>query len=596
MVENVKKLHIGRIVHYYWQSMRENRWRMIALFAFYTVGIVLVEIILPLVARSIIDMLSTLTPATAEPAALWRLFAIFVFVIVGHESAFRIADYMIVAFEARVVRRLTHFVTDRIMVHSAAFFGDRHSGSLIAQAKRFVSNFTNLFEIVVFHLWWSALKVPAVIITLAFIAPTVAVLFGVWMCAYIAVVAFFVRRGMPYDLAEAEADSAVTGRFSDMIMNVLTVKMFAQRDAERRAFARVTQQQYDAQKRAWRFEITQVLVQGLLFALLNVTAMYLSIVLWFAGEMSVGTVVIIQLYIAKLFGSLWPLGRVIKRFVKGLADAQEMADIFDTAVEVDDSAHPEPCRMRKGRITFDAVDFTYGDGQAHVLRNFSLTIPAGQKIGLVGSSGAGKSTVVKLLLRFADVTAGAISIDDQDVRAVTQDDLRSRIAYIPQEPLLFHRSIRENIAYARPDATDEEIVAAAQMAHAHDFIVALSQGYDTLVGERGIKLSGGQRQRIAFARAILKDAPILVMDEATSALDSVSEAHIQAATEDLMVGKTTIVIAHRLSTLKKMDRIIVMEAGRIVEDGAHDALLAHGGRYATFWAQQSHSLTDEEQA
>ena len=587
MVENVKKLHIGRIVHYYWQSMRENRWRMIALFAFYTVGIVLVEIVLPLVARSIIDTLAALTPATADPAALWRLFAIFVLVIAGHESAFRIADYIIVAFEVRVVRRLTHFVTDRLMVHSVAFFGERHSGSLIAQAKRFVSNFTDLFETVVFHLWWSALKVPAVIITLAFIAPVVAVLFGVWMCLYIAAVAFFVRRGMSYDLAEAEADSAVTGRFSDIITNILTVKMFAQRDVERSAFARVTQRQYDAQKRAWRFEVTQILVQGLLFALLNVTAMYLSIVLWFAGEMSVGTVVIIQLYIAKLFGSLWSLGRVIKHFMKGFANAQEMVDVFEATVEVNDPSHPEFCRMHKGKITFDAVDFTYSDGQSHVLHNFSLTIPAGQKIGLVGSSGAGKSTVVKLLLRFADVTAGAISIDDQDVRAVTQDDLRSRIAYIPQEPLLFHRSIRENIAYARPDATDAEIVRVAQIAHAHDFIAALPQGYDTLVGERGIKLSGGQRQRIAIARAILKNAPILVMDEAKSALDSVSEAHIQVATEDLMAGKTTIVIAHRLSTLKKMDRIIVMEAGRIVEDGTHDVLLACDGRYATFWAQQS---------
>ena len=243
----------------------------------------------------------------------------------------------------------------------------------------------------------------------------------------------------------------------------------------------------------------------------------------------------------------------------------------------------------------DKVTFTHDEGQGDTLfHDFSLTVNPGEKIGLVGSSGSGKTTLTKLLLRFADIDSGEIAIDGQDIAEVTQASLREQIAYVPQEPLLFHRSVRENIAYGRPDATDTEIEKAAKKAGAYDFIVNLQDGFDTLVGERGVKLSGGQRQRIAIARAILKNAPILILDEATSALDSESEALIQKSLETLMKNRTSIVIAHRLSTIAKLDRIIVLENGRIVEDGTHDQLLAKKrGVYAKLWARQSGGFIED---
>jgi ATP-binding cassette subfamily B protein len=248
--------------------------------------------------------------------------------------------------------------------------------------------------------------------------------------------------------------------------------------------------------------------------------------------------------------------------------------------------------MQKGHIVFDNVTFAYSEGRT-IFENLNLDIREGEKIGIVGHSGAGKSTITKLVLRFSDVTGGSISIDGQDIRTVTQDDLHRAISYVPQEPLLFHRTIRENIAYGNPDISIEDVVEAAKRAHAHEFIETLPFGYDTYVGERGVKLSGGERQRVAIARAILKNAPILLLDEATSSLDSHSESLIQDAFDELMKGKTTIVIAHRLSTIQKMDRIIVLENGVIAESGTHHSLLENPKSiYSAMWNLQAGGFID----
>jgi ATP-binding cassette subfamily B protein len=271
---------------------------------------------------------------------------------------------------------------------------------------------------------------------------------------------------------------------------------------------------------------------------------------------------------------------------------EEVVDIFDLEYDITDPKNPEKLKVAEGKIVFENISFAYKGG-IPVFKDFSMSINPGERIGIVGHSGAGKSTITKLLLRFTDVTSGAILIDGQDIRNITQNDLRSTIAYVPQESILFHRTIRENIAYSRPDATDEEIEVVAAKAHSDEFIEKLPQGYETLVGERGVKLSGGERQRIAIARAMLKNAPILVLDEATSSLDSVSEGYIQDAFTELMKGKTTLVIAHRLSTIQKMDRIVVLDHGNIVEMGTHRELITKSGIYADLWNRQSGGFIQE---
>jgi ATP-binding cassette subfamily B protein len=313
--------------------------------------------------------------------------------------------------------------------------------------------------------------------------------------------------------------------------------------------------------------------------------MYTVIILWSKGVLDIGFVVLVQVYITQLDMAIWNMGNAIIGLQDSISDTKEMVEIFETPIDIKDPKNPEKCRIRNGNIIFDKVYFEYKDGK-DVFKNFNLEIKSGQKVGLVGHSGSGKTTITNLLLRFEDVQAGSIKIDDQDVRNITQDDLHRRISYVPQEPALFHRTLAENIKYGNPGATDYQMTEASKKAHAHEFIKEFKEGYETLVGERGIKLSGGQRQRVTIARVMLEDAPILILDEATSSLDSISENLIQKAFDEVMKDRTTIVIAHRLSTVQKMDRIIVLEKGKIVEDGGHEELLLKKGYYFKLWQAQ----------
>jgi ATP-binding cassette subfamily B protein len=290
---------------------------------------------------------------------------------------------------------------------------------------------------------------------------------------------------------------------------------------------------------------------------------------------------------------VWKLTQDFIPFSEALGECKQALSLIQTPHEIVDTPEATSLKVSTGSIAFNNVAFNYSEQKA-LFKNISVAIPGGQRVGLVGFSGSGKSTFVNLILRLFDVQGGSITIDDQDIRMVTQDSLRKNISYIPQEPLLFHRSVQENILYGRPDATYNEMIEAAQKAHAHDFILSLEKGYDTIVGERGIKLSGGQRQRIVIARAFLKNAPILILDEATSALDSETEKCVQASLEQLVENRTVIVVAHRLSTLLFMNRILIFDAGEIVEDGTHQELLGRGGRYARLWnAQISGFLPDD---
>jgi ATP-binding cassette, subfamily B, bacterial len=306
---------------------------------------------------------------------------------------------------------------------------------------------------------------------------------------------------------------------------------------------------------------------------------------WSEGFVSTGEFVLILALVSQITGTLLFIGRAFNNTARTLGEMAEGLDDLIIPYEIRDAEARSVLSVSEGVIVWQDVNFKFDNSQ--VFDSFNLSIASGERVGLVGPSGAGKSTFVSLLLRQYDLESGQICIDGQNIAEVTQDSLCEAIAVVPQEPMLFHRTIRENIAYGKPDATDEEIIAVAKKAQAHDFISALPLGYDTLVGERGVKLSGGQKQRVAIARAMLKDAPILVLDEATSALDSESEVAIQNALHELMAGKTVVAIAHRLSTLREMDRIIVLEEGKIVEDGNHNSLKDAGGTYQRLWEHQA---------
>ena len=343
-----------------------------------------------------------------------------------------------------------------------------------------------------------------------------------------------------------------------------------------------------------RYAMKTEIMSHSMTATINIVAVVSGVLAITTFNAPVGVLVLAIAYTQAITGRLWQFGRVIRNINKALGDAADMTEILQLETEIKDPMQPKDLKITNGSIKFDQVKFGYDDAKnGAILSNFSLDIPGGQRVGLVGHSGGGKTTITKLILRLLDIQGGSLSIDGIDIRDVAQTDLRSHIAYVPQEPLLFHRSIAENIAYGKPDSKKSEIERAAKLAHAHEFIKNLPSGYDTLVGERGVKLSGGQRQRVAIARAMLKNAPILVLDEATSALDSESEKLIQDALWKLMEGRTAIVIAHRLSTIQRMDRIVVLEDGEIVEQGSHKELLEKDGVYARLWAHQSGGFLED---
>jgi ATP-binding cassette subfamily B protein len=380
---------------------------------------------------------------------------------------------------------------------------------------------------------------------------------------------------------------------SDAVSNQSTVTLFAAAPYEYRIFGDAVERWRAVTMRSWNADAWILAIQGLFAIAIEIALLAGGVLLWQQGAITVGDFVLIQVYIIGLVDRIWNLGNSMRRVYNAFADAHEMIAIFETPLGIQDVPDAPALAVAAGKIELRDVAFGYGEGSP-TFSGLSLTIDAGERVALVGTSGAGKSTITKLLLRLHDVTGGSIEIDGQDIARVTQDSLRAAISFVPQEPILFHRSLRDNIRYGKPDATDEEVIEAAKKARCHEFITKLTEGYDTHVGERGIKLSGGERQRVAIARAILKDAPILILDEATSSLDSESEALIQEALDELMRRKTVIVIAHRLSTIMRMDRIVVIEGGKIVAQGTHQELLDHeGSLYHKLWSIQAGSFVSD---
>lgn len=415
--------------------------------------------------------------------------------------------------------------------------------------------------------------------------------FLVWVAAYAAAMRYFVPRMRKISAEQADARSLMTGRVVDSYTNIATVKLFSHSNREE-AYAKESMDLFlNTVLRQMRLSSGLEIVITVMNSILFFSVAAIGIGLWLNGQIMPGAVAVALGIILRIWGmSHWIMWEMAALF-ENIGTVQDGINSISLPRLVADKKGAQPIPAVKGNIKFDNVTFNYGSEKG-IIEELTLDIPEGQKVGLVGRSGAGKSTLVNIILRFYDVEKGAITIDGNDISNVTQDSLRENLAMVTQDTSLLHRSVRENLLYGRPDATEEMMIDAAKQAEAHDFILELTDpagrtGYDAHVGERGVKLSGGQRQRIAIARVLLKDAPILILDEATSALDSEVEAAIQSQLQHLMQGKTVIAIAHRLSTIAEMDRLIVMDQGKIIEDGSHDELLEKDGVYAQLWKRQS---------
>ncbi len=472
---------------------------------------------------------------------------------------------------------------------SSAYFESTLSGKIAHRAVMLPDQVLMLFDMMVFDFIPSTFFFLFVAGFFYVASPAFCAAAVVSIAIYFTVSLFVGRECTRRAALTNEARAAVTGRIVDVITNIRNVFFFANQKLEDRELERYTGEECDRRRASYRSVVRLRCVQYVMDVGMWIVFVGGALYAWVHRMIGAGDFVMITTLTSSLLQTAYNVGQRIPEFYDQLGSGRESLATLIVPSTVTDEANAPALHVTHGAIHFERVAFAYdATGQGvHVVKDFELTIPPGQRVGLVGPSGAGKTTLMGLLMRMHDVAEGSIRIDGQDIRKVTQESLRQSLALIPQDTSLFHRTLLENIRYGRPGATDEEVVQAARRAHADDFIVQLEHGYKTLVGERGMKLSGGQRQRIAIARAILRNAPILLLDEATSALDSHSEQIIQEAMREAMAGKTVIAIAHRLSTVMDMDRLIVLERGVIVADGSHEELLCRGGLYAELWRKQS---------
>ncbi len=492
----------------------------------------------------------------------------------------------------------------RLMLNqSMSFYQDEFAGRVAAKVMQTALAVRDVWFIVADILVYVLVYFGSMVAIVGVFNPLVMLPFLVWLIAYIFSLSYFVPRLSKLSQQQADARSLMTGRITDAYTNISTVKLFSHAGREA-AYVRSAMDEFLGTVHGQMRRVSQVeIVNHLLNMVLIITTGFLCLWLWSINELSIGGLAAATAMALRLNGvSHWVMWEMTSLYEQ-VGTVQDGMNTLSTHNNIRDAEDAKPLIVQRGEVKFDHVDFSYHQDQdatdrVNVLQNLNLTIHPGEKVGLVGRSGAGKSTIVNLLLRFYEVEKGAIYIDAQNINSVTQNSLRAQIGMVTQDTSLLHRSVRDNILYGRPDASEAEMLAAAKRAEAHEFIIQLidskgRKGYDAHVGERGVKLSGGQRQRIAIARVMLKDAPILLLDEATSALDSEVETVIQESLYRLMQGKTVVAIAHRLSTIAAMDRLVVVDQGKIVEQGTHAELLKLGGIYSSLWAHQSGDFLGE---
>ncbi len=540
---------------------------------------------IPLVFKHIIDSAEGVVKGVSTQGDVWFWamsypVAIGVMFVLWRTSGFTGMRWMTAA-NARSYETLFSYLGK----HSHTYFSDRFAGSLSSKVTHASEGSQSLYESFVWNYYPGVLALLLTLVYICLANLAAGGVFVVLLVVLIPVNIYLAKYRRPCVVEYATQATKARGRLVDTLTNISAVRQYALHDFEQKSFHEEVQHMRSLNLRQWHISEWGLLINNALIVIFEFALLMVIISLWTKGSLSTGSLIMLITLLVNVNGTLVFIGSSINGFIRRYAEVEEgLGDILQP-YEIADAPSAKTLTVQNGMVDWKDVEFEFGENK--VFDNFNLTITPGQRVGLVGHSGAGKTTFVSLLLRQHDVTGGAIEIDGQNIAGVTQDSLRQAVAVVPQEPMLFHRTIKENIIYGNPAATDEDIIAVAKKAQAHEFIRALPEGYNTMVGERGIKLSGGQKQRIAIARAMLKDAPILVLDEATSALDSESEVAIQTALHQLMEGKTVVAIAHRLSTLREMDRIIVMENGKIIEDGSHDTLKDAGGVYQRLWEHQA---------
>ncbi len=596
MAQQNKKSTARRTLHYYWAATSKHLGLFIGLMLSSIGFIVLLSYGNPLLMSMIVDRVS------AEPVAPDQVFGVFGPYIIAliainliGQACSKVQDYTSFKLEIAASYDLATEAFDALSNQSMTFHSNRFGGTLVSQTTKFMNAYSQMLENITFPFLPIICSIIATCVILIPRVPAYVVILMALLVVYAIVSYVMYKRILSLNEDAADAQNTLSGALSDAVTNILAVKTYGREDYERELFDRANREVVARDTKRMMASLARGIITACIaLAIMSVVAVFIAGGnAWFG--ITPGTLVIMFTYTYTITNQFNFISRGLQRFNVAFGDASGMTSVLDEPRLVADEPNAKPLKVTAGDIDFIDLNFWYTDGNAKtkVFDNFNLHIPAGQRVGLVGRSGAGKTTLTKLLLRLSDIQEGEILIDGQNVAKGTQQSLRRQVAYVPQEALLFHRTIAENIAYARPDASMDEIREAARQANALEFIERLPQGFDTVTGERGIKLSGGQRQRVAIARAMLANAPILVLDEATSALDSESEKLVQDALEKLMQGRTSIVVAHRLSTVASLDRIVVLDRGKIVEDGPHAELIAQGGEYAQLWSRQTGAYLED---
>lgn len=572
----------------YWEQIRKFKKSFFIAFISIPTATLLIDTMLPFFLSQTIGSL-----ASNNQASVWQYLILAAAVGIGGAVINFIGFQALTRHEANVRVSLSDATFAKLMQKDMQFFVNEKVGALTSRFIDFIRAQVTLQDLLIIRTLGFILSVGVGLVIVASQSWPLALIIAALIAVLILQVRWSIKKRAPWRHERKKLNGEIHGMIADSITNNLVVKTFA---AENREIKHVSEKNTHF-KKLFIKDIGFISTEGSARVALMVVVQLIAISLcaqWvFQGEMEIAIAIFALTYLQRISSQIFTLGDMLNGYDQALLEAAPMSDILAQEKTVHDKPLATALQNITPTITIKNMSYRYEDTHEDVLKAINLSIAAGEKIGLIGHSGAGKSTITHLLLRFSDVTGGSIEIDGHNIRDITQQSLRENIAYVPQEPMLFHRSLRENIAYGKPNATDKEIRHAAEQANAAEFIDNLPYKYDTMVGERGVKLSGGQRQRIAIARAILKDAPILILDEATSALDSESEKLIQDALEKLMKNRTSIVIAHRLSTIAKLDRIIVLDNGAIKEQGTHAALLKSNGIYAKLWSHQSGGFIEE---